>query len=201
MLPSKRSLWSIMGMMRISPGTWQASLHLLLTQLTAELDRAPRLAIVGIGNPFRGDDAVGVLIARALAQRDYAADTDRFLVMEAGHAPENATGELRRYAPDLILFIDAAEMGEAPGAIQWVPEESIEGMSASTHSLPLSMLARYLTLELGCQVALLGIQPRANEVGEAVCVAVLQAIEQVVGGLDEAFRTCLMSPVSRSTSS
>ena len=133
------------------------------------------------------------MIVRALAQQDYAADTDRFLVMEAGHAPENATGELRRYAPDLILFIDAAEMGGVPGTIQWVPEESIEGMSASTHSLPLSMLTRYLTLELGCKIALLGMQPCANEVGGAVSREVLHAIDEVVAGLDECFRTAMLS--------
>ena len=39
-------------------------------------------------------------------------------------------------------------------------------MSASTHSLPLSILARYLILEINCTVTLLGIQPGSNDVGE-----------------------------------
>jgi hydrogenase 3 maturation protease len=136
------------------------------------------------------------LIVRALAQRDYASDADRFLILEAGQAPENSTGALRSYNPDLILFLDAADMGEAPGAVQWVPEGEIEGMSASTHSLPLSMLARYLRLELGCKIALLGIQPCANEIGEAVSEKVLPAIEEVVAVLDECFRTDIRSPRS-----
>jgi hydrogenase 3 maturation protease len=125
------------------------------------------------------------LIVRALARRDYTSDADRFLILESGHAPENCTGVLRRYAPDLILFIDAADMGEAPGVARWVPEEEIEGMSASTHSLPLSMLSRYFRLELGCQVALLGIQPGCVEVGETVSGEVLRAVDEVVQSVAE----------------
>ena len=75
---------------------------------------------------------------------------------EAGHAPENKTGELRKFAPDLVLLIDAAEMGKEPGTVAWISEEDIDGMSASTHSLPLSMLAHYLTLELNCKVTIAG---------------------------------------------
>jgi hypothetical protein len=50
------------------------------------------------------------------------------------------------------------------------------------------MLAKYLTLELGCNVRLLGIQLRSNEVGETVSADVLQAVNEVAEGLDEAIR-------------
>ena len=136
--------------------------------------------MIGVGNPLRSDDGAGVLVARRLANRA----TDHLLVIEAGQAPENRTGELRRFAPDLVLIVDAAEMGEAPGAIGWIPEESIDGMSACTHSLPLSMLAYYLKLELGCRVIFLGIQPASNELGERVSAKVLQAIDEIMEGLD-----------------
>jgi len=144
-----------------------------------------------VGNLFRSDDAVGVLIVRALSGQDWALDTDQVLVLDAGHAPENCTGELRKFSPDLIVFVDAAEIESKPGTIAWIPEESIEGMSASTHSLPLSMLSRYLSLELGCQIVLLGIQPASNEIGERISAPVLQATEEVVRGIDESIRTFL----------
>ena len=128
-----------------------------------------------------------MLVVRELRHRECAADAGRLLVIQAGHAPENVTGELRSFAPDLILLIDAAEMRDVPGAICWVPIQSIEGMSASTHSLPLSMLARYLTLELNCMVALVGIQPKSNDVGEIVSAEVLRAIDTIV---DEIYNTC-----------
>jgi hydrogenase 3 maturation protease len=170
------------------PDTWKTPLKLLLQKLAAESGKRPLVAIVGIGNSFRSDDAAGMLVARALSQRACAADTDRLLICEAGHAPENKTGELRSFVPDLVLLIDAAEMGKEPGTVEWVSEEDIDGMSASTHSLPLSMLAKYLTLELGCQVNLLGIQAASNEVGETVSAEVLRAVEQVAMGLDETLR-------------
>ena len=78
-------------------------------------------------------------------------------------------------------------MGDRSGAIQWVPAESIDGMSASTHSLPLSMLAQYLTLDLNCTVALLGIRPGSNEVGERVSPEVLRAVHEVVEELETLF--------------
>lgn len=176
-----------MEKMKISSSSWQTWLSQLLNQLTNESGQPPRVAIVGIGNNLRNDDAAGMLVARELLHRECAADASHLLVIQAGHAPENVTGELRSFAPDLILLIDAAEMRDVPGAICWVPIQSIEGMSASTHSLPLSMLARYLTLELNCVVALIGIQPKSNDVGEMVSQEVLQAVDEIV---DEICNTC-----------
>jgi hydrogenase 3 maturation protease len=165
--------------------TWKTALNLQWNQLIAEINTSPRIAIVGIGNPYRSDDAAGILIARELSQREFAADREHFLICEAGHAPENVTGGLRKFAPSLVLLIDAAEMDKEPGTVEWIREEDIDGMSASTHSLPLSMLALYLRMELNCKVSLLGIQPKSNEVGEAVSGEVLQAVNEVVIGLDE----------------
>ena len=124
------------------------------------------------------------MVARALSQRECTTHTDRALIIDAGHAPENRTAELRRFAPDLVIIVDAADMGEEPGTIQWIPEESIDGMSASTHSLPLSMLKRYLVLELNCVVSLLGIQANSNDVGERVSPQVLQAVDEIANELD-----------------
>ncbi len=156
-----------------------------LQQLRSESGKAPRVAIVGIGNTLRSDDAAGMLAARELSRRGCAADREHVLILEGGHAPENVTGDLRVFGPDVVLFIDAADMGKEPGAIDWISADDIDGMSASTHSLPLSMLAQYLTLELGCQVLLLGIQLVSNEVGEEVSAEVLEAVQEIVNGLEE----------------
>jgi len=130
-------------------------------------------------------------MARELLHRECATDVDHILILEGGPSPENLSGQLCKFAPDLLLFIDAANMGEKPGTVQWISEDCIDGMSASTHSLPLSMLARYLTLELHCHVLFLGIQPRSNEISEFVSAEVQQAVHEVVQELDEALRTCL----------
>jgi hydrogenase 3 maturation protease len=172
---------------KILPATWKTALSQLLN-LKSETGKPPRIAVLGVGNEMRCDDAAGVLVARALFQRECVTHADRVLIIEGGHAPENRTGELRRFAPDAVLIIDAADMGEEPGTIQWIAEESIDGMSASTHSLPLSMLARYLVLELNCTVKLLGIQLGSNDVGQRVSPPVLRAVDEIADEL--ATRIC-----------
>ncbi|MGB8980563.1 MAG: hydrogenase 3 maturation endopeptidase HyCI [Anaerolineales bacterium] len=181
------------------PNSWKVSLNQLLNQLAAETAKSARVAIVGIGNNLRCDDAAGMLIAGALSQHGFATNTDRILIVEAGQAPENATADLRKFAPGLVLLIDAAEMGQQPGAARWIPMDQIDGMSASTHSLPLSMLAHYLTLELNCTVALLGIQPGSNEVGDTLSPEVLEAVHRIVDGIDESLTRYLSAPKAEAT--
>ncbi|MFT3890991.1 MAG: hydrogenase 3 maturation endopeptidase HyCI [Anaerolineales bacterium] len=162
--------------------SWQASLQSLLNQQKAN----SKIAIVGIGNALRSDDAAGVLVARSLTTSRLLPDPNPVLVIDAGHAPENCTAQLRRFAPDVVLLVDAVEMGEAPGHIRWVEMDEIEGMSASTHSLPLSMLASFLNWELKCEVTLLGIQLKSNAVGEIVHLDVLRAVNEIVSTITEA---------------
>lgn len=166
----------------MSLNSWQASTQNLLSPPAADA----RIAIVGIGNTFRSDDAAGVLVARALMESRVLRDLDTVLFIDAGHAPENGTGQLRRFEAELVLLIDAAEMGEQPGTVRLIDMEEIEGLSASTHSLPLSMLAKYLALELNCQVALLGIQPESTAVGEGVSRSVRSAVGEIVNALEHA---------------
>jgi hydrogenase 3 maturation protease len=141
-------------------------------------ERAPRVAIVGIGHPLRGDDAAGSLIAQRLraALREEAPG---LLVLDGGPAPENVTGALRRFAPDLVLLIDSAQMDEPPGTVRWLDWRGACGMSGSSHTLPPTLLARYLVAELGCAVALIGIQPAQDEFGAALSVQVEGAAQSI----------------------
>ena len=102
------------------------------------------------------------------------------LVIEAGLAPENFTGVLRRFSPHLVILIDAAQMTDPPGTIRWMAWYAAGGLSASTHSQPPSTLAEFLIAELGCQVALLGIQPASLETGHPVSPQVSAAIRKIV---------------------
>lgn len=161
--------------------SWKVSLiPLLFPENLPPKSDLPRIAIVGIGNEFNGDDAAGVWVARALKKREYATDAGRVLVIEAGQAPENITGELRRFQPQVVILVDAAQMGLTPGEISWIPWHTTTGMSASSHSLPLSMLARYVTLEFSCTVHLLGIQPVQNEVNSPLSQTVQASVDELI---------------------
>lgn len=102
------------------------------------------------------------------------------LLVEAGLAPENFTGVLRRFAPDAVLLIDAAQMGMAAGAVDCVNWQDSEGYGASTHTLPPSTIADFLVREMGCRVSIIGIQPQSLEFDQPVSSAVLMAVDQVV---------------------
>jgi hydrogenase 3 maturation protease len=157
--------------------SWPQALEHTIERLR-RADRPARIAIVGIGHELCGDDAAGVVAARAL--RRLIAARDRLLVLDAGPAPENYTGRLRRFAPDLVLLIDAAQMGAPPGAVRWLSWRSAGGLSASTHSLPCSMLAGYLVADLGCEVAILGIQPDDTTIGGPLTQAVQRSLDALV---------------------
>lgn len=104
-------------------------------------------------------------------------------MLEGAHAPENSTGAIRRFAPDLVLLVDAARMGDPPGTIRWLDWCEASGLDASTHALPPSTLARYLATELSCDVALIGIEVQDTSLGAPVSPPVRRAIRSVGHGL------------------
>lgn len=162
------------------PLSWKDALPKKLSQPRVyELTRPPRICIIGIGNDLRGDDSVGLVVARTLLAAKRYQSKSNVLILEGGPTPENLTGKLRAFQPDMVLFIDAAHFDETPGTVQWIPVDSIDGMSASSHSLPLSMLASYIALEFGCEVHVLGIQPAQNEIGTQLSLPVRSAVDEI----------------------
>jgi hydrogenase 3 maturation protease len=166
----------------ISQKSWQESLQADLKRLQKP-ECAPRLAVLGVGHELYGDDAVGVWLAGRLCQ--LISTRANFIAIQGGPAPENCTGTLRRFKPDLVLLVDAALMNLEPGKTGWLCWQDTTGFSASTHTLPLHLLAGYLTSELGCEVALLGIQPAQTQVGAPLSSEVQEAAETVANKISE----------------
>ncbi|MDD5563744.1 MAG: hydrogenase 3 maturation endopeptidase HyCI [Thermoanaerobaculaceae bacterium] len=115
------------------------------------------VTIVGIGNPVRGDDAFGSLLARLLAGRV------RALVIDAEDVPENFVLAAITASPDAVLFLDAIDLGEAPGTAALVSARELSSYMASTHRMPLSMLMEIVRRETGARVAVLAVQPGHTE--------------------------------------
>ena len=143
-------------------------------------DRQPRVALVGIGHELRGDDAAGVVMARMLGTQPHS---NALQIIEAGTAPVNCCGQLLRWRPDLIVFLDAADMGEEPGAVRWLYWPEVIAGTGSTHNFSLGVLAEYLTREMGCPVSLLGIQPADTAVGTSLSAPVAIAVQRTVRAL------------------
>ena len=143
--------------------------------------RPARIAVLGVGNDMNGDDGAGVYVVRELSAR--MAATPGVLLIDGGTAPENFTGPLRRFRPDLVLEIDAAHQEQPAGTLAWIDWHDADGMSASTHTLPPSVLASFLSSDLGCRVALIGVQPATLEMGQGLSPAVAAAVGKLADQL------------------
>ncbi len=176
----------------MSTKSWQECLQAELRQLSRN-DHPARLALVGVGHELCGDDAVGTRIAGML--RPLLAGDEEVLVIEAGPAPENFTSVLRRFQPDLVLLVDSALMDEPPGTVRWLRWQDTEGVSASTHTLPLHIFASFLIAELGCAMALLGIQPEQTYADAPLTPHVQAAAENIVSTLADYYvqQSCSVS--------
>jgi hydrogenase 3 maturation protease len=174
--------------MEISKPSWLALLRQNLERLL-NLGTQPRVAILGVGNELRGDDGIGPVVVRALQKT--LAGHENLLLADTGPAPENFTGAVRRFAPQLVILIDAALLDAAPGSILWIDWRETAGFSASSHTLPLSVLVEYLTAELGCEVFLIGIQPEDTSFGAPLSKTVENAKDVLVQALTEAFEPLL----------
>jgi hydrogenase 3 maturation protease len=152
------------------------------------------VAVVGIGQTLNGDDAVGVLVAQRLLKRQRAGWSDAprpapfsVLVIEAAHAPENCTGAIRRFAPDLVILVDAADMGDPPGTVRWLDWRDGAALGVSTHTLSMYMMARYLAADLACVIGVIGIQIQDTSLGAPVSPPVRRAVRSVCRGLTMLF--------------
>lgn len=154
-------------------------LQALLHRPHPNLEGRARLVILGVGSDLRGDDAAGSEVAKQL-KAQAARLPEAVHIIDAGEAPEAFTGVIRRIHPAFVLVVDSAEMGEAPGTIRLVDIHQIDGMSASTHTFPLSLFARFLIAELHCEMYFLGIQPADNRLGERLSPEAEAAVRAIV---------------------
>jgi hydrogenase 3 maturation protease len=115
--------------------------------------------LVGIGNELRGDDAVGLVVARRLRGAVGAR------VLETGDAPENHLGLVVLERPDTVLLIDAADLGRPPGEFEILDPADMEGTCLTTHAMPLAELSGVISFRTGAAVHLLGIQPASVRIG------------------------------------
>ena len=152
----------------------------LTNKLKSNLDGAKRIAVLGVGSELRADDNAGMLIAQELerseAQINKAVDLKVFL----GHtAPENLSGEIKKFEPTHVIIIDTADIGKKPGEIALFTPENIGGISFSTHKLPIKVLASYLTQSFDCKVIIIGIQPKTLDFGKNVSREVIASIKEI----------------------
>ena len=133
-----------------------------------------RVVVVGVGDERRGDDGVGPLAVRLLAGAGVES------VIDAGVSPELETWRIRELAPDAVLFVDAVDLGRAPGDVALLEPADLRAEGFDTHRAPLRLTMEYLESELGARCRLLAIQPRDVRQGAPMCPEVARSVEELV---------------------
>lgn len=142
----------------------------LRTTLKNSLAGARKIAILGIGSDLRADDVAGMLASEGIARSCARSKTKvPAKVYFGGTAPENLTGEIKRFKPSHIIMIDSIDLKKKPGTIFALqPEQVGGGASFSTHKMPARVLVDYLLKSFPCSVVIVGIQPKTVEFGKAL---------------------------------
>jgi hydrogenase maturation protease len=141
------------------------------------------MLIIGCGNPDRGDDAAGILVARRLRQLGLDAlehTGDGFALLDLWNGIEE------------VILVDAMVSGGNPGAVSvWdpgaTPRCSTNDYRCSTHVYGPSEaieLARVLG-RLPPRMRIYGIEASQFQPGAPVSREVLAAVDQVVGEITQ----------------
>jgi len=139
--------------------------------LSRFLREAHRVAVVGVGNPIRGDDAAGTYTAellRTLSRRNPHGCGEAhgsLLCIPAGAVPENYLWPVIRFRPSHVVVVDAFDAGLEPGAVSIIPRSSMDGLSLSSHQLPLGLVRDFLSLNGVPNQLYIGIQPASTGPG------------------------------------
>ncbi len=147
----------------------------LLSELEAWLKDCNALVIIGVGNPLRKDDSVGIEITRRLKGKT----PSWVYLIESETMPENFIQEILNIKPTHVLIIDAALINSHPGDSRLIDPNLISGTAISTHNLPLHLFSYFLTESLDVKVALLAIQPKDTDFGEGLTEDLERAAEEI----------------------
>jgi hydrogenase 3 maturation protease len=100
------------------------------------------------------------------------------MAIDTGTAPESYTSVIRQRQPDLLILVDAADMGLPPGVLRIIPSEKISILSFSTHHMPLSMFVSYVKEFCG-KILLVGLQPEGTEMGTGISKVVRKSVKEL----------------------
>lgn len=134
-----------------------------------------RTLVAGLGNELRGDDAAGLLAARAI----------RALLLENVDVEEHS-GDVVALAESMarhaeVVVVDAVVSGAPPGTLcELNPDGAVTRARSSSHGLGVSeALALARALGATPHVRLIGIEGSQFALGSKTCTAVARAAREV----------------------
>ncbi len=145
--------------------------------------------ILAVGNIMNGDDGIGSYIIEQVKRYVCEADQEaekaathsslgEIVTIDCGTIPENYTSAIRKQKPDRLVLVDAAEMGLNFGSYRIIKKEHMGVMTMSTHNMPLSLFASYVS-QFCREVLLLGIQPKRMDLNAKMSPELYRAGDEI----------------------
>lgn len=100
------------------------------------------IKIIGLGNEYRGDDYIGLAIARKI--KNILGENSKIEVKEVSD-PSRLLNIIEK--EDEVIIIDSAKSGAAPGTMwrfEIIPGEELLEHTFSTHTIPLQKILELL---------------------------------------------------------
>jgi hydrogenase 3 maturation protease len=144
-------------------------------KLKAWLFNAEKVAVVGVGNTMRKDDAVGVEITSLLKGQV----SSKICLIEAETMPENYIEQIVNFHPSHVLIIDSGLIDKEPGSVKLLPPNETMKTAVSTHSLPLQVFCAYLEKMINAKILLLIVQPKDTGMGECLTKQMTKTAEEI----------------------
>ena len=132
-----------------------------------------RVLVLGVGNRIRGDDAAGPLLVERLRGKVDAP------LIDAEDVPENYLMPIEESDADLVLVIDATDLGANAGDVAIFDIGHARGDTVSTHAAHIGLLFKAIAPEARPQVIVLGIQPGTTELGKGLSEEVSTTLENL----------------------
>lgn len=153
--------------------------------LKDKLKSAKRVVVLGIGSELRGDDIAGILATEGLGKHSKGAK--KLKVINGATAPENFTGEIKKFKPTHVIIIDSAYMAKKKaGAVEFIDPYRAGNASFCTHNLPIKIMTDYLIKSIGCEIIIIGIQPKTIKFGAPCSPEIKKSVKRVSSAIKKA---------------
>ncbi len=139
-------------------------------------------AIIGIGNPLRGDDGAGVLLVEGLIRNGYSN------ALIVGATPENYLMKITQMPGEARLWVDVINWNAQPGDWRIFEKQEIGQYAVSTHNFSPVVLTDFLSTTRNVPDYFLGIQPEKLNLGDEITPAVKSTVNELTNTIIQAFR-------------
>lgn len=136
--------------------------------------------LVGIGNPIKQDDGVGLKIVSNLRRLLGPSPTPKIRIHPPSVNPEKVMSEVAAKGERLVV-LDAVEGNKEPGSIICARLDQTKFGFFATHNLPLKLVPGIA--EAPGETFVIGVQPESLGVGEELSLTVNAASDRLVAAI------------------